>query len=50
MPQHDMVLAKATEHGGQQPNTVGNDFQRSVIFFLIGDEIVWSCVSGTSLM
>ena len=41
-----MRLTKTTGHGGQLPDTVGNDFHKSVIFFQIGDESmhfrVWS--------
>lgn len=50
MPQHVTVLTKTTEHRGQLPNTVGNDFPKSVIFFRIGDEMMDCSVSRRSMM
>ncbi|WP_310570800.1 hypothetical protein [Gemmatimonas sp.] len=50
MPQHVTVLTKTTEHGGQLPNTVGNDFQKSAVFFQIGVDIMHFNVPGASMM
>lgn len=39
-----MLLTKTTGHGGQLPDTVGNDFHKSTSFFQLEDESMHSRV------